>query len=126
LGEAEALPRCFARLSAWIEMRENQIESMNTLCLWDPTKRLTNLEKHGLDFTDADLVLLSPYRLDLPSTRNGEQRVQSFAYVFEVLTVLTVVFLPKAEGMRIISFRRANRSEREVYHEWLNTEQHES
>jgi uncharacterized DUF497 family protein len=45
--------------------------------------------------------------------------VQSFAYVFEVLTVLTVVYLPGVNGFRVISFRRANRSERGVYHEWL-------
>ena len=86
---------------------------------WDETKRQTNLEKHGLDFADADLVLASDYRLDVPSERNNEQRVQSFAYVFEVLTVLTVVHLPGANGVRVISFRRANRSEREAYHEWL-------
>ncbi|AGX87544.1 BrnT family toxin [Candidatus Symbiobacter mobilis] len=93
---------------------------MNTRYFWDDAKRQGNLEKHGLDFSDADLVLTSNYRLDLPSERNGERRVQSFAYVFEVLTVLTVVFLPGAEGLRIISFRRANRSEREVYHDWLD------
>lgn len=92
---------------------------MNTRYFWDNAKRLANLEKHGLDFVDADLVLTSDYRLDVPSERNGEGRVQSFAYVFEVLTVLTVVFLPGAQGLRIISFRRANRSERGVYHVWL-------
>jgi uncharacterized DUF497 family protein len=92
---------------------------MNTRYFWDGTKRDANLEKHGLDFADADLVLTSNYRLDFPSERNGERRVQSCAYVFEVLTVMTVVFLPGTEGLRIISFRRANHSEREVYHDWL-------
>jgi uncharacterized DUF497 family protein len=38
--------------------------------------------------------------------------------VFEVLTVLTVVYLP-GDTLRIISFRPANRREREKYHEWL-------
>ena len=95
---------------------------MNTRYFWDDAKRQTNLNKHGLDFADADLVLESDYRLDLPSERNGERRVQSFAYVFEVLTVLTVVFLPGLEGPRIISFRRANRTEREVYHDWLEND----
>jgi uncharacterized DUF497 family protein len=38
--------------------------------------------------------------------------------VFEVLTVLTVVYLP-GDTLRIISFRPANRREREIYHEWL-------
>ncbi|ANB01468.1 BrnT family toxin [Ectothiorhodospira sp. BSL-9] len=92
---------------------------MSTRYCWDETKRQANLEKHGLDFVDADLVLASEYRLDVPSERNDEQRVQSFAYVFEVLTVLTVVYLPGVDGFRVISFRRANRSERGVYHEWL-------
>jgi len=68
---------------------------------------------------DADLVLASKYRIDLPSERNGEQRVQSFAYVFEVLTALTLVFLPGGNGHRIISSRRANRTEREAYYDWL-------
>lgn len=92
---------------------------MGTTLIWDDPKRETNLEKHGLDFVDADLVLNSSYRFDVTSERNGELRVQSFAYVFEVLTVLTVVFRESGEVRRIISFRRANRSEREVYHEWL-------
>lgn len=92
---------------------------MKITLLWNEPKRKTNLEKHGLDFVDADLVLNSSYRLDVASERKGELRVRFFAYVFEVLTVLTVVFRESGEVRRIISFRRANRSEREVYHEWL-------
>ncbi|HAZ41122.1 MAG TPA: BrnT family toxin, partial [Methylococcaceae bacterium] len=58
---------------------------------WHESKRETNLEKHGLDFNDADLVIQSPFRLDIETFRNGERRQQSFAYVFDLLTVLTVV-----------------------------------
>lgn len=58
---------------------------------WDDTKRQANLDKHGLDFADAPMVLESPYRLDVGSVRGGETRMQSFAYVFDVLAVLTVV-----------------------------------
>lgn len=54
----------------------------------------------------------------MDSERRGERRRQAFAYVFEVLTVLTVVYLP-GDTLRIISFRPANRHEREKYHEWL-------
>jgi len=36
----------------------------------------------------------------------------------EVLTVLTVIWLP-GEKQRIISFRRAHKYEREAYHAWL-------
>ena len=86
---------------------------------WDETKRKTNLFKHGLDFINARYELESEIRLDIDIIRNNEQRVQSFAYVFDCLAVLTVVH--SNNGQRIISFRRASREEREVYHEWLET-----
>lgn len=88
---------------------------------WDDAKRERNLLKHGLDFSDADLVLESQFRLEVDSTRHGEHRRQAFAYVFEVLTVLTVVYL-SGELPRIISFRRARRSERTLYHDWLEND----
>ena len=77
--------------------------------------------ERGLDFADADRVLQSDYRFDVPSLRNDEMRVASFAYVFEVLHVLLVVHAPGTTH-RIISFRAAHPDEREVYHEWLANE----
>lgn len=88
---------------------------------WHEAKRQANLEKHQLDFIDADYVIESPFRLDIETERNGERRQQSFAYVFEQLLVLTVVYLPK-KTPHIISFRPAKRSEREVYYDWLEND----
>ena len=88
---------------------------------WREIKRQANLEKHRLDFDDADLVIDSPYRLDIETVRNGERRQQFFAYVFDLLTALTVVYLPD-ETPHIISFRPAKRSEREVYYDWLEND----
>ena len=90
--------------------------------LWDPEKRQTNLEKHGLDFIDAVAVLDSPYRLDVQSVRNQELRTQSFAYVFDVLAVLSVVHISRENQMRIISFRPASELERTAYHDWLEND----
>ena len=84
---------------------------------WNEAKRQKNLSKHGLDFANANYVLESPLRLDVEVYRNNEDRIQSFAYVFDYLAVLTVVHTNNRK--RIISFRRASREEREVYHEWL-------
>ena len=89
--------------------------------IWDETKRITNLEKHHLDFADAGLVLSNRYRLEFESVRNEEVRRQTFAYVAEVLTVLTVIRVP-GEKRRLISFRRAHKNEREAYHAWLEKE----
>ncbi len=91
---------------------------VNTSYTWDESKRQANLAKHKLDFLSAGLVLESPYRLDVESARRGERRRQAFAYVFDVLTVLTVVYLP-GTAPRIISFRPAHRTERALYHDWL-------
>jgi uncharacterized DUF497 family protein len=90
--------------------------------LWDPDKRQTNLDKHGLDFTDAMMVLDSKYRLDVKSVRNREHRTQAFAYVFDVLAVLTVVYVSRQSAMRIISFRPASEIERSAYHDWLEND----
>lgn len=87
--------------------------------VWHEAKRLSNLEKHGLDFIDAVWVLDSPIRLDVTSKRNNEWRVQSFAYVFEVLAVLSLVHLQLEERIRIVSFRRASVEEEAAYHDWL-------
>lgn len=86
--------------------------------IWDERKRQINLEKHQLDFADAGLVMSNRYRLVLETVRYGEIRRQAFAYVTEVLTVLTVIYLP-GRKQRIISFRRAHRYEREAYYDWL-------
>jgi len=88
------------------------------IMIWNETKRRINLEKHQLDFADAGVVLSNRYRLVFEIVRNGEIRRQAFAYVAEVLTVLTVIWLP-GQKQRIISFRRAHKNEREAYHAWL-------
>ena len=90
--------------------------------LWDNDKRQTNLNKHGLDFVDSITVLDSPYRLDVQSVRNRALRIQSFAYVFDMLTVLTVVHVSRENAMRIISLRPASEEERTAYHDWLEND----
>jgi uncharacterized protein len=65
------------------------------------------------------LVLESEYALIVDSSRKNEARKQAFACVFDVLAVLSVAFVPGEERRRIVSFRPANRKEREKYHAWL-------
>ncbi|CAK0781434.1 conserved hypothetical protein [Gammaproteobacteria bacterium] len=98
---------------------------MNTKYTWQESKRQANLAKHQLDFIRAGLVLESPYRMDIETERNGECRQQFFAYVFDLLTVLTVVYLP-GDTPHIISFRPAKRKERGAYPEWLANDFHDA
>jgi uncharacterized DUF497 family protein len=86
---------------------------------WDEGKRRLNLAKHGLDFLGAARVLESEYVQIVDSPRRGQPRQQAFAYVFDVLAVLTVAFVQGEGRCRVLSFRPANRRERESYHDWL-------
>jgi uncharacterized protein len=93
--------------------------------VWDEQKRASNLEKHGLDFVDAVLVLESQYRLDIEVLRSNEVRTQSLAYLFDVLMVLSVVHTVRDTSTRVVSFRPASSDERTAYHEWLENDFHD-
>ena len=86
---------------------------------WNESKRAMNLDKHGLDFADADLVMENEFVWIVDSPRGGEARSQAFAYVFDVLMVLSVAFVRRGERCRVVSFRPARRDERSAYHDWL-------
>jgi hypothetical protein len=94
---------------------------MDISYFWDETKRQSNLMKHGLDFIDAELVLANQFRLVVNSPRKNEARQQAFAYVFDLLAVLTVAYI-EGERLRIISFRPASKIEREAYYDWLEND----
>jgi uncharacterized DUF497 family protein len=95
---------------------------METPLTWDEAKRRANLLKHGLDFADAGLVLDSRYRMDVPTLRGGELRIQSFSYVMSRLVTLTVVHTARDGTARVISFRKASETETEAYYAWLEKE----
>ena len=72
-----------------------------------------------LDFRDADWVLESRYRIDVPVVRNDEMRLQSLA---KVLAVLSLAHAERGKESRLISVRKASAEEREMYHEWLEND----
>jgi hypothetical protein len=82
--------------------------------LWDENKRQANLKKHGLDFVDAErifagpLVLFEDKRLDY-----GEQRMIAIG-LLDSLVVL-VVHVEADDVIRIISMRKADSDETELY-----------
>ena len=80
------------------------------------------MAKHGFDFAKAGMVLESRYRFDVDSPQNGENRVQSYAYVMRLLCVQTVIHLERDSAVRIISFRPANEKESEIYYDWIGGE----
>jgi uncharacterized DUF497 family protein len=83
--------------------------------LWDEAKRETNLKKHGLDFADAEKVFNSPLLLieDLREDY-GEQRMIGIG-LLDFLVVL-IVHIESDEEIRIISMRKADSDETDLYY----------
>jgi uncharacterized DUF497 family protein len=82
---------------------------------WDENKRLYNIEKHGLDFRDADAVFKDSHVVVPSKYKGGEQRFLAIG-ILEGRFV-TVVYTMRGKNFRIISFRRARHEERQKYQE---------
>ncbi len=91
---------------------------MHHVCMravWDPEKAKTNLEKHGVRFSDAELVLYDPYAVTVEdAVAQGEQRHLSIG-LDAVGRVVVVVYNYRGENVRLISARPATRTERRQY-----------
>jgi len=83
--------------------------------VWDETKRLSNLKKHGLDFRDAHLVYDDPDKCTYDASREDEYRLMDVALVVVRGRLLTLVYLEIGDDVRVISFRNASREERKAY-----------
>lgn len=84
---------------------------------WDEVKRLANIRKHGLNFTDAYLVYENPDKITLASNRSNEPRMQDIAVVDIDGRLLTLIYVMRGYTVRVISFRRASVKERREYAE---------
>ncbi len=81
---------------------------------WDQEKRFKNIEKHGIDFIDAD-ILLSPYLVAPGKTVDGGRRSLAIGTIDEVH--VTAVFTRRDPLIRVISMRSARNGERKRYQE---------
>lgn len=81
---------------------------------WDTKKRTRNLEKHGIDFIDAQEVFEQAHVVSR-SDRKGERRYTAIGKVGN--SIITVAYTVRRDKVRIISARKARRYEREKYRE---------
>jgi hypothetical protein len=81
---------------------------------WDPEKAAANLRKHGVDFADAETALHDEMAMTMRDDDPGEQRFVTLA-TDAMGRVLVVVYEWRGDDVRLISARKANRSERRQY-----------
>ena len=77
---------------------------------WDEAKRLSNLERHRLDFIDVGVIFSGPLVIGAAKTVSDERRQLAVGLIADVH--VTVIFTTRGEATRIISLRRARHDER--------------
>jgi uncharacterized DUF497 family protein len=86
---------------------------------WDEAKARANLRKHGISFDEAETAFSDDYGLVLPDPDHSsvEEERLILLGMSAALRVLVVVHCERAGGdiIRLISARRATRSERAQY-----------
>ncbi|MGF1453844.1 MAG: BrnT family toxin [Alphaproteobacteria bacterium] len=84
---------------------------------WDEEKNASNLEKHGISFEEAIDIFDGP-TLSQRTVRAGEIRDISFGLLGRSV-VVTVIHTDRNGRTRIISARKASKSERRLFHDHL-------
>ena len=94
----------------------------NGLYEWDSDKEQKNIQKHGIDFRTAILLFNDDYYVDIADEEHSEdeERHIVIGIVEKVMYLVTAVYTPRGDRIRIISARRATPEERRVYNAYNN------
>lgn len=82
---------------------------------WHEDKRLSNIEKHSLDFLDAIDVLDGPCLWRPAKMVEGEPRSMAIGILDDVC--VSIICTLRGSVLRVISMRKARHEERKHYYE---------
>lgn len=84
------------------------------MIIWDENKRKLNLQKHGIDFRDAEAILDGPMvTAEDRRAPYGEQRLVSLGILNGI--VVSMTYTERRGQLRIISIRKALKHEARFY-----------
>lgn len=87
---------------------------------YDPSKSRKNLERHGIDFMDAQQLWDNPHVIVPAKYVDGEER---YAILGEIRRLIYVaIFTERKDTIRIISCHRTDKRWERKYHEQLKKE----
>jgi uncharacterized protein len=81
---------------------------------WNPDKANSNRAEHGIDFADAIAVLEDDLAITIEDQRHEEERFITIG-IDAIGQILIVVYTWRRDEIRLISARKADRSERQQY-----------
>lgn len=80
---------------------------------FDPRKSKSNLEKHGIDFVQAQMLWLDPDLLEIPAKTVDEPRFLVIGRIGDKHWSAVITY--RDVNIRIISVRRSREEEVELY-----------
>ena len=81
---------------------------------WNPDKANSNRIKHGINFADAVIVFEDDLAITIEDQRYDEERFITIG-IDAIGQILVVIYTWRQNEIRLISARKANRSERQQY-----------
>ena len=84
---------------------------------WDENKRNSNIKKHGIDFRKIKHVITDPNSIteQIKGQQHREIRYKTTGTYNK--NVIIIIYTERKTKCRIISARRANKTERNEYHD---------
>jgi len=83
--------------------------------VWDPKKAQINLKNHGVTFEQAAEAFFDPFLRIVDASPEEEVRDAAIGMDMRWNLLFVVHILVEEEQVRIISARKATRSEKEIY-----------
>jgi uncharacterized DUF497 family protein len=82
---------------------------------WDENKNIINQVKHGVSFNTAKMVFTDPNQYEILDSGHSTTEKRWKVIGLAGWEVLVVIFTERDGFIRIISARKANKTEQEVY-----------
>ena len=83
--------------------------------IWDPAKARSNLQKHGVSFSDVEMVFYDPYAISFEDLGSYDENRFVVIGMDAISRVVVAVYAYREMSIRLISARKATQSEREKY-----------
>lgn len=86
---------------------------------WDPRKAAANFKKHGVSFTEAVEAFYDPFAVDDIDDAHSSDEEQRFTLIgrSDVRLLIVAHTFRGSDKVRIISARKASRTESRIYEE---------
>lgn len=83
--------------------------------IWDPAKARSNLDKHGVSFADVETVFYDPFAISFEDRSAAGENRYVVVGMDGLSRIVVVVYAYRNTVIRLISARKATKSERAAY-----------